>query len=182
MALKSIAQLDRKPYQVTVISTSPANTERVYDLVCDLTADTFAHGITCLRSAHSVDLLAPGITKIRLLERLATTVVAPTPAFLCVGDLGKWPGNDFALLGTPYSLSAHEVSSVPDRCWNLAPAGFRNSQATHDFFGFLELPRLGIRGGERVEQIGIASLALHGGFEHLHRLGASRKRASELVA
>ncbi|MGA9624931.1 MAG: hypothetical protein WBQ65_10705 [Bryobacteraceae bacterium] len=138
VALKSIAQLDRKPYQVTVISTSPANTERVYDLVCDLTADTFAHGITCLRSAHSVDLLAPGITKIRLLERLATTVVAPTPAFLCIGDIGKWPGNDFALLGTPYSLSAHEVSSVPDRCWNLAPAGFRNSQATRWYLEHME--------------------------------------------
>ena len=138
VALKSIAQLDRKPYQVTVISTSPANTERVYDLVCDLTADTFAPGITCLRSAHSVDLLAPGITKIRLLERLATTVVAPTPAFLCIGDLGKWPGNDFALLGTPYSLSAHEVSSVPDRCWNLAPAGFRNSQATRWYLEHME--------------------------------------------
>ena len=138
-ALKRIAQLDCKPYQVTVISTSPANTERVYGLVCDLTADTFAHGITCLRSAHSIDLLAPGITKIRLLEHLAASVASPTPAFLCVGDLGKWPGNDFALLGTPYSLSAHEVSSAPDRCWNLAPAGFRNSQATRWYLEHMEL-------------------------------------------
>ena len=129
-ALKNLAQLDCKPYQVTVISTSPAYTDRVYNLVCDLTADTFAHGITCLRSAHSVDLLAPGITKVRLLDHLAGEAVSRAPALLCIGDLGGWPGNDFALLGTPYSLSAHHVSSAPDRCWNLAPAGFRNSQAT----------------------------------------------------
>jgi hypothetical protein len=129
-ALRHISQLDCKPYQVTVISTSPAYTERVYNLVCDLTADTFAHGITCLRSAHSVDLLAPGITKVRLLDHLASAAVSPAPAFLCIGDLGGWPGNDFALLGTPYSLSAHHVSSAPDRCWNLVPAGLRNSQAT----------------------------------------------------
>jgi len=49
---------------------------------------------------------------------------------LCIGDKGRWPGNDFALLSTRYSLSVDSVSYSPTCCWNLAPVGIRGTQAT----------------------------------------------------
>ena len=35
-------------------------------------------------------------------------------ASLCIGDRGQWPGNDFELLSTPFSLSVDEISNDPD--------------------------------------------------------------------
>ena len=49
---------------------------------------------------------------------------------LTIGDRGKWPGNDAALLKEPLSLSVDEVSYSPETCWNLSPAGVRGVQAT----------------------------------------------------
>jgi hypothetical protein len=50
------------------------------------------------------------------------------PRFLCIGDSGAWPGNDFELLSAPLSLSVDRVSVEPDRCWNLLPAGVGGSR------------------------------------------------------
>jgi hypothetical protein len=64
---------------------------------------------------------------------------AETTAVLCIGDRGRWPGNDFALLQEPYSLSVDEVSPDPNTCWNLAPPGHRGIQVTLDYLQSLEL-------------------------------------------
>ena len=58
---------------------------------------------------------------------------------LSVGDKGQWPGNDYELLNTPYSLSVDEVSADPDTCWNIAPAGHRGTQAVLDYLGWIHL-------------------------------------------
>jgi hypothetical protein len=77
-------------------------------------------------SSHSFDVLACEASKINVLQ----CGLALGDKALCIGDRGAWPGNDFELLQTPLSLSVDEVSSDPNTCWNLAPAGVRCEQAT----------------------------------------------------
>lgn len=131
--LQTIASYECKNNQISVIAKNAANVEKVYNAVCDLVCSEFELGVSCVRSSHSVDILARGITKLALLDRLANELKVASPRFLCIGDLGSWPGNDCLLLSTPYSLSCDQASTVPDRCWNLAPVGQRNSQATEYF-------------------------------------------------
>jgi hydroxymethylpyrimidine pyrophosphatase-like HAD family hydrolase/fructoselysine-6-P-deglycase FrlB-like protein len=131
--LNALADHECKTNQISVVAKNPSHAEKIYKVVCDLISSKFAEGVSCVRSSHSVDILAPGITKLALLDNLKVRLKIEFPQFLCIGDLGSWPGNDYLLLSTPYSLSSHEPSSAPDRCWNLAPAGMRNAQATEFF-------------------------------------------------
>lgn len=59
------------------------------------------------------------------------------PDCLCIGDQGRYPGNDFLLLTTPYSLSVDEVSADPATCWNLAELGQRHVAATQQYLAAL---------------------------------------------
>ena len=61
--------------------------------------------------------------------------------YLCIGDKGEWPGNDFELLSSRYSLSVDEVSSDPDTCWNIASLGIKNSDATYEYLRRLQVKR-----------------------------------------
>ena len=80
-------------------------------------------------SAHAVDVLSDGVGKANILRHLETQVTGTRlPRFLCIGDSGAWPGNDFELLSTPLSLSVDRVSVEPDRCWNLLPPGIGGSK------------------------------------------------------
>lgn len=128
--VESMAGVDYKNKQISIFAKNPSNIGRVYRLVCDLASPDFVHGVSCVRSSHSVDVLAPGVSKQSLLHYLAKKAKLTQPRFLCIGDLGSWPGNDFSLLSMPYSLSVNEVTSIADRCWNIVPRGLRNSQAT----------------------------------------------------
>ncbi len=110
--------------------------EQLWQRVQGLVAPHLFPQVTVLRSGHSVDILAPGVSKLAVVERMRDFVGCEQNEILCIGDQGCWPGNDHALLGTPLSLSSNVVSADPERCWNLAPAGVRESQAT---LGYLQL-------------------------------------------
>jgi len=101
-------------------------------------------GVQAVISSHSVDLLGPGVSKRQLVERLQKELVGKGH-LLTIGDKGAWPGNDYALLALPHSLSVDEVSAEPDSCWNLASIGHRGPQATIDYLRAFELSKEGIR-------------------------------------
>lgn len=110
-------------------------------------------GLRILESSHSVDVIAPGVSKKNLvvsIEKLLENS-GKVPCILKIGDKGQWPGNDFELLSDDFSLSVDIVSSDLNSCWNLAPLGHKGEQAVLDYFhtmkfvesGFtLELERL----------------------------------------
>jgi hydroxymethylpyrimidine pyrophosphatase-like HAD family hydrolase len=102
-------------------------------------------GVTVLRSGHSVDILAPGVSKLAVVKRISDVAGCSPDEVLCIGDQGIWPGNDHAILSTPLSLSSNAVSPDPDRCWNLAPVGVRESQATLGYLLLLQRSRDAIR-------------------------------------
>jgi hypothetical protein len=100
-------------------------------------------GVRVVISSHSVDLLAPGVSKRELVRRLEESIAKKGP-IVTIGDKGAWPGNDFELLSLPHSLSVDEVSANPSTCWNLAPLGHRGPQAALDYFNAMRVKRHGI--------------------------------------
>jgi hypothetical protein len=93
-----------------------------------------------VRSTHSVDILRSGVSKVNLVSKIEKQLAESVCGeVLRVGDLGRWPGNDYQLLAHEFGLSVDQVSLNPRTCWNLAPAGHRGTQATLDYLDALTL-------------------------------------------
>lgn len=119
------------------ISVQPMST-RSADLVWRILQHaTQSREIKALRSSHSIDILRFDVSKLSLLSHLSGLVRQGTQV-LAIGDKGQWPGNDYELLNTPYSLSVDEASGDPNTCWNLAPPGHRGPQAAVDCLAALQ--------------------------------------------
>jgi hypothetical protein len=82
-----------------------------------------------LCSGHSVDVLAEGAGKGRVVHAIATEVAAGgLDEVLRIGDQGAWPGNDFELLASLSGLSVDTVSGDSRGCWNLLPPAVRGPE------------------------------------------------------
>lgn len=138
--LVSLAECTFRQMQITVEPKLSAPETVVWDIVQQIVQEALPEGVSVVRSSHSVDVLAPGVSKKILVEKVKEMVAGVESVLvLCIGDRGRWPGNDFALLQEPYSLSVDEVSPDPETCWNLAPAGHRGVQATLDYLRAIQL-------------------------------------------
>lgn len=124
--IASLATTEVRPTQVSLHAKSAACAEILWRAVLDL-AQSYSD-LKIVRSSHSIDILSQGSSKTALLTVLSE--VAAPRSVLCVGDMGGWSGNDHDILASQYSLSVDEVSTATDSCWNLAPAGYRGTQAT----------------------------------------------------
>jgi hydroxymethylpyrimidine pyrophosphatase-like HAD family hydrolase len=135
--LSRLVNCEARLKQVTLELAGAAVGEEAWELVERLVWLHGAAGVISLRSSHSVDILAPGVSKRVLVERVRAEAsrAGSGDAVLCIGDKGRWPGNDFDLLDGPFSLSVDEVSSDPATCWNLAPPGTRCVEASLAYFG-----------------------------------------------
>lgn len=122
-----LAACEARPRQITVEPLRPSQWRRTRAVLLDILARLSPPGIRLVESSHSIDLLAPGVTKRALVTVCETTTGGET---LCIGDRGEWPGNDHDLLSHTYSLSVDKVSPDPHTCWNTSPAGHRGVQAT----------------------------------------------------
>lgn len=140
VGLSRLARVTYRSKQITVEPNVFAFESMVWDSVEQLTALERECGISVLRSSHSVDILAPGVSKMDVVRALREMIGDETPsAVLCIGDRGRWPGNDFALLSERCSLSVDEVSSDVTSCWNLAPPGHRGVQALLDYLSSIDV-------------------------------------------
>jgi len=136
-ALRSNARLNQlgdceyRRKQISVVPKFRSPFSTLLKLVDQIVQGVAVPGVTTVTSSHSLDVLAPGVSKKRLVQQVRTLIDASkASALLCIGDRGQWPGNDFALLAEPLSLSVDEVSQDLDTCWNLSAAGFRGVQTT----------------------------------------------------
>lgn len=125
--LRTSCQMEIRPRQISLVGEG-VSMEEVWFRTCEALARMPAMKI--LSSGHSVDILDEGVSKINLINRLKELASEKTGELLCIGDRGRWPGNDYELLAQPYSLSVDQVSYDPNSCWNLAPAGCSGTQAT----------------------------------------------------
>lgn len=120
--------------QVSVVPKILGTEQLIWDIVQQIVQELEVRDVGVLRSSHSVDIVAPGVSKRAVVEKVREVIGAfISVPILCIGDRGRWPGNDFDLLREVCSLSVDEVSTDPKTCWNIAPAGHRGVQATLDY-------------------------------------------------
>jgi hypothetical protein len=117
--------------QITIFPLPGISREYVWDGLRAAMDGRSLSGMNVWRSSHSIDI-NPGRVSKRLvvshLRRLSPSLAVG--GILCIGDMGKWPGNDYDLLREPFSLSVDEVSPDPETCWRLSPEGVRGVEAT----------------------------------------------------
>ncbi|PLW67760.1 sucrose-6-phosphate hydrolase [Pseudohalioglobus lutimaris] len=126
-----------RKFQLTVETKVPIPEVLLWDTVCSVIESHYSNDLAVVRSSHSVDILPRDISKNAVVEKLAEKIGVDS-GILTIGDRGRWPGNDSALLSTEYSLSVDEVSALPGSCWNLCPAGVRGPQGTLHYLQKIE--------------------------------------------
>lgn len=147
--LSRLADFEPRLPQVKVEPKQVAFAEPLWAILQQVVHCQGISGITVVRSTHSMDVLAPGVSKRLVLDRVSQLLGGCLGSVLCIGDRGQWPGNDFSILSTRHALSVDEVSQDPTTCWNLAPAGHRGVQATIGYLARLRPRRDGLRYGAR---------------------------------
>lgn len=139
--LARIANCTIRSKQVTLEAINASKASMLWELSHRLVQSIGPNNIAVVQSSHSVDVLAPGVTKCAVVQEMQALVAGSVTdgEVLCIGDRGAWPGNDHALLSEPLSLSSDDVSNDPATCWNLAHLGYRNVQATIGYLTALHL-------------------------------------------
>ena len=128
-SVTSLANVTVRKNQISVEPKFTYHLDVLWEIVGTHISRT--QGITMVHSGHSIDILVFGVTKrnvVKAITALSGDLVVPS--VLCIGDQGRWPGNDFDLLSEKYSLSVDSVSPEFKSCWHIAPEGYRGPQAT----------------------------------------------------
>jgi fructoselysine-6-P-deglycase FrlB-like protein len=118
------------PYQVSVRFREGLPTEGMWFVVADALRQAGLDLSRMVRSKHSVDILAEGVSKSRLVAHIIQQSKISPYEILTIGDQGAWPGNDSELLEHRFSLSVDLPSRRLDRGWKLAPPHKRDVDAT----------------------------------------------------
>lgn len=125
-----LAHRTTHPYQVSVRFREGLATDGMWFVIADALRQAGLDLSTMVRSKHSVDILAKGVSKSALVADIIQKDKVDPYEILTMGDQGAWPGNDAALLEHRYSLSVDLPSRRLDRAWKLAPAEKRDVDAT----------------------------------------------------
>jgi hypothetical protein len=135
-----------KPNQLTIEIKNKKGWQKVRSIIIDLVLSKSYQSIQILESSHSIDIIDQNSTsKPNILSccKKISKKNLKSQSCLCIGDKGQWPGNDYQLLSTPYSLSVDEVSSLRETCWNLVPPGVKNIRATLYYLSYLKFNKNG---------------------------------------
>lgn len=133
-AIDNDIEITQRTFQLTVECKNNTEWETIKPVIYQKAMAVRNSGFMILESGRSLDIIRrPKVSKLNIIDFIKNELKSRNLAehCLCVGDKGKWPGNDFELLNTPYSLSVNEVSLDPNTCWNLAPLGIRNTDACY---------------------------------------------------
>jgi len=148
-SLAPLARFTFRPRQITLTPADGVFPGPLWEHVQSLLLAMPAMMAVALRSGHSVDVVTQTTSKVAVVERVRQLAGEPEGPVLRIGDRGRWPGNDFALLASPHAISADEVSPGPEAAWNLAPPGHRGCQATLGYLRQLCCSRGTLRFGEQ---------------------------------
>lgn len=135
-------QSDRK-YQLTLEARQGLSESRLWDLAHEVLLTQGMHNVIVTRSSHSIDIVPAHVSKANVLAAIRSQI--GDGAVLAMGDRGRWPGNDYALLRAPFALSVDEISVDPSTCWNLGQPGQRGLQVTLEYLEALEPSEGGVR-------------------------------------
>lgn len=120
---------DESPNQLTIGANSSQNWGTLKPILINEIMLSNLTDIQMVESSHSIDILPrkEGCKNNIIAHCIEKCKANRLPEnFLCIGDKGQWPGNDYALLANKYSLSVGEVSGSSETCWNICPPGIAN--------------------------------------------------------
>lgn len=137
--LKNTLKLEPRLGQLTVNFKTNDNLASLKLLLVDVIRNQFPFKVQILESSHSIDIILIETSKTNVIDYCKKEFGESN--FLCIGDRGKWPGNDYQLLSNHYSLSVDQVSADPSSCWNLASLGIRKVEATLEYFEKITIHR-----------------------------------------
>ncbi|MBX4997059.1 hypothetical protein [Rhizobium lentis] len=121
---------ENPPFQLSVRFENGVSTEDMWFVVTDAMKQSGLETGIILRSKHSVDILASGVSKSHVVADIVQRDRIDPYEIITMGDLGAWPGNDSSLLQHRFSLSVDLPSRRLDRGWKLAPRFKRDVDAT----------------------------------------------------
>ena len=136
-AIANCARQEDRAFQITLEATRAMPESRLWNLAHEAILTTGVHDVTVMSSSHSVDIVAPGVSKLNVVRRLRETV--GDEPILTIGDRGRWPGNDHELLSGPFALGVDEINVDPATCWHLGKAGQRGPAVTIEYLSALDV-------------------------------------------
>ncbi len=139
-----LAHKTTPPYQVSVRFREGLATDAMWFVIADALRQAGLDLSTMVRSKHSVDILASGVSKSKLIASIIQDNKIDPYEILTMGDQGAWPGNDAALLEHRFSLSVDMPSRRLDRGWKLAPAEKRDVDATLWYLEHMQVAEEGV--------------------------------------
>lgn len=139
-----LAHKTTPPYQVSVRFREGLATDAMWFVIADALRQAGLDLSTMVRSKHSVDILASGVSKSKLIASIIQNNKIDPYEILTMGDQGAWPGNDAALLEHRFSLSVDMPSRRLDRGWKLAPAEKRDLDATLWYLAHMQVAENGV--------------------------------------
>ncbi len=125
--LEKLFSCEARAKQLSLFPRENRSAFEILQIVREIIETAKISDLSVLYSSHSIDVLAGGVSKVNTVWKLKERI-GGSPNVVCIGDRGRYPGNDYQLLAEPFSLSVDESSLRPETCWNLAPGGFRGVQ------------------------------------------------------
>lgn len=134
--ISNFIDIELREGQITVLVKDKKNSKIIKNILSDFLYNRFKFKIQILESSHSIDIISAETSKNLIIDHCRKKLGNEdnTTRFLCIGDRGKYPGNDYQLLSNEYSLSVDQVSNDPYSCWNLASTGNNCVEATLEYF------------------------------------------------
>lgn len=131
-------ELKLRPNQFTIETTDLSNWITTKRIIQNMVMSHSDSELQLLESTHSIDVVVKKVaSKVNVVEFCKSKNIK----FNCltIGDKGQWPGNDYELLGTEYSLSVDEVSPSPDSCWSYCKPGILGVKATLEYLRSIKI-------------------------------------------
>lgn len=132
-----------RPGQLTIEIADKEKSKAIKETIIDTLKNKYPFKIQVLESSHSVDIISIETSKLAMIQACHSYLKDPERKLklLCIGDRGKFPGNDYQLLGTDFSLSVDKTSYDPKTCWNLSSLGNNCIEATLQYFHSFKLSK-----------------------------------------
>jgi hypothetical protein len=143
----SLLEVTPRPQQLTIEAKHSGDWKLLKSSVLSFISQLYVSDVKILESSHSIDIIPLGVSKLAAVGECAKLAIEKgmSSNVLCIGDKGQWPGNDYQLLTSPYSLSVDEVSADPETCWNLSRSGYRNCDSTLNYLSNVNFLKKGFK-------------------------------------
>lgn len=125
--------VENNPYQLTLDKDKMGLTATEFSLLKEKILQE--KGVKVMDTDHSIDIVPLDYSKRNIFRECQFN----EDDYLTIGDSGYWGGNDYELLRCNTGLSVDYVSNAFDSCWNYAPPGIRNLEATDYYLNMVDI-------------------------------------------